>query len=838
MILRRLSSLGSKQLKVRKGRSALTAIGIVLGVAILFGVLVANATTNTGFEQLIEDFTGRADVLVSPSGSPDSTMPEEISAKVRRLPDVEDAVGSHRTIGSSKVAGEEEPVRILVSGITLREERKVHNFDLSEGRFFRDDAKEAVIPRKLAVKLKLRRGDTIEFATVGGIQTLPIVGILEDTGAARANEGNALYTSLPTSRGFAGEGAVIRLVSVMLKDGTEIDPWIRAHEGVLGPGFDFENAETLIQEILNLVRGIQSGFTTFSAIALFIGAFLIYLTLTMAVVERAKTYGTLRALGATRGQVRRIVIAEALVLGVVATAVGLVLGLLIAKGLLVLIAGLFEIEIEGLTVPPFAFGIAVGVGIVTTLVSSLVPARRAARLSPVEVIRGGELAKPGLSKFWILGAFAVAGGIWLSLNPRSTAQGIAGTLLILFGAVLLVPLLLRPLAAVVGFLTRRMASGGGRVGVLHLVKERSRSAYTLALIMVVMAMIFANGAIQASLQRSFSSVLDRAYGADLIVGSSGVRFNPEVESELRNVDGVDEVTPIWFAQTLLPRRPGANFTPAGVQIVDPASYFDVEGFVWEQGNEAVAKAALAGDDSILLSDSLATSAGKRKGSKMTLRTLRGDTDFRVAATYRNAFGPDLFMGIAGAKSYLGAQNPSQFHVNFEEGSTLSTVRSSIEKQLGDDYHLNMETASTVKDEFSTQLHRFSNIFLAILLVAAIIGLLGLANTLAMSVTQRSREIGVLRAIGSTRGQVRRMVLVESITLGLVAFLLSLPLGYLLSIGAVAGTSDSLGFEIDYVYPAIWVPLIALFGVIVALVAALAPARRAGRMQIVETLRFE
>ena len=835
--MRSLSSLGSKQLKHRKGRSLLTSIGITLGVAILFGVLVSNDTTNEGFKSLIEDFTGRADVIVTPTGSFDSTLPSSIAAKIENLPQVTAAVGRLPLRTSVKTPKVTEPEDVRLVGIDLEGERKIRNFTLQSGRFFAPEAREITIPAKLASKLGLKLGAQMPAATPVGIQQLKIVGILKDMGAARVGEGGVGFTSIETARRLDERGDEVRVVSVVLEDGVKVDSWIKKNKSKIGAGVDVENAATLAQGFLSLLKGIQGAFTSFAGIALFVGAFLIYLTLTSSIIERTKVLGTLRALGATRGQIRRMVVREALVLGFVSSLFGLAVGLGIARGLLILISKLFEVELKGLTIRPIAVAASVGIGVVVTLVSSLIPARKAGRLRPVEAVRGPGPEAPRLSKSWIVGLVLIAAGFAVDVMTENAIAGAAGTGLTLLGAVLLTPLLLRPAAALLGVMTKRLARGGGDIAVLHLVKERSRSAYTLALIMVVMAMIFANGAVEASISGGVGKLLDRVYGADMIVHANEVRFTPEVEGELRSIPQVKQVASVAFSSTFIKRKPKGKEGPTFVLLIDPRTYFQVESLDMSDASLAEAIAGLK-DGDILISKSLAEDSGKSGSDSIQLKTLQGNRDFKIAAIYGGLFGPDIIMGTESGDRYLGGARPSEFHLNLEQGVSIAAAKGAINRKLGSRYNLQFQTLKEIKDEAKEQIGRFTNIFLAILLVAAIIGLLGLANTLAMSVAQRSRETGVLRAVGATKGQVARMVLTESTTLGLVAFALSIPLGLLLSLTAVREMGKAIGFPLDYVFPGQWIAIIAAFGLVASSLAALVPARRAARIQVVEALRFE
>lgn len=837
--MRRLSSLGSKQLAHRKGRSALTAIGIVLGVAILFGVLVTNATTQSGVDVLVADFAGNADVLVSPVGAFDAKMPATALQPIARLDGVKVVSGSLSFRSAIRIPGREIERDLFgqgdvsAFGIELASAQKVQPITLDAGRLFAEGAPEMVVPRRLADERGLKLEQSYRVQTPRGLAPMLLVGILTDTGSGRTNQGNVLFTSLAQARALAGEGAVLSGARLVLDDDVDVAAWIKQHKRA-APGLDLIDADTLAQGFRSFLDILGAMFTFFAAITLFVGAFLIYLTLSMAVIERTRIYGTMRALGALRRQVRRVVIAEALVLGTVSTIIGLGLGLLIAKGLIALVSNLFEIDMPGLTVRPNAVIAGIAIGIVVTTLSSLIPARRASRLSPVVAMKGDYRTDTKLSRAWMVGAVAALGGVALGMAGGS--GGAVGTPLILLGAVLLVPLLLPPLARLLGAVTERIARGVGDIAVLHLVKERSRSAYTLALVMVVMAMIFSIGGLNASLSRALDDSLDRQFGSDITidaVGSLGSTF----ERELASVSGVGDVTPIRFGQARAADET-KDIEEVFLRIIDPATYFKVASFLFLDGTENDAKAGL-GAGGMLMSVERATGLGLKVGDTFEVVTARGNKGFKLVATYQQFGGPpEMVIGIADARRYFNAGDPGAFQLNVAPGASVPAVKRAIEQQLGEEHTLAIETSDGIKQEAQKQFGQFFNIFYAIILVAGIVGLLGLANTLAMSVVQRTREIGVLRAIGVTRPQVRRMVLVESATLGLVAFALSLPLGWVLSIVTLGGVSGAFGFEVAYVYPAAWIPVVGAFGVVVAVLAAIAPGRRAAKLQVVGALQYE
>ena len=838
--MRKLSSLGSKSLAHRKGRSVLTGAGIVLGVAILFGVLVSNATTQKGADNLIESITGRSDVVAAPVGAFDANLPPGTVDKLRKRQGVRDVVGGYG-FGTALAdypskSDPEEPTRINVGGIIPNEAKKIRDFPIASGRFARPNADEIAISKKLADDTGLEIGEPLEIRGRKQFRDLLIVGVLDTQEVGGFDEASSsAYTSVETARRIQGDpSGTYTGAAIVLAEGVDPDKWIDANRTAV-PGVRLQNSDTLAAGFKEFLTVFGTFLTFFAAITLFVGSFLIYLTLSMAVIERTRMYGTLRALGATPKQVRRVVMREALALGGVSIVLGLAVGLVLALGLLALIGRLFQIDLPGLQVTAGAIITSIAVGSLVTAFSALIPARRAGRLAPVEAMKGDYARETRLGRMWMVGAVLLVLSVLLFITWDSPA---ASSLVIgiLLGAVLLVPLLLRPVASLLGRLTNRIARGVGEVAVLHLAKERSRSAYTLALVMVVLAMLFATGGLFLSVRSGLDQIVDRQFGADLGVQPQ-VPDDGSLQRKLAAQKEVERVTPIRFGiATLLDKR--GKRDEVFVRTVEPDSYFDVTSFFWKEGNDGDARRALLRGGSVLVGSEVASRLKVGIGDTITIETAKGNQRFRIAALYIGAAGPpEMTMGISDARRHLSASRPLGYQIKVREGADPADVGRDL-KQTLPTYQLGTQTPAEVKEEVRSQILTYFQIIYAILLIAAIVGLLGLANTLAMSVLQRFREIGILRAIGVTRSQAWRMVLVESTTMGLTAFVLSIPLGFLLAYLVIRGTSEGFGFTIPTIYPWTWVPFVALFGIVIAVVAAIAPGRRAARLQVVTALQYE
>ena len=840
--MRSLSSIGSRSLAHRKGRSLMTASGIVLGVAILFGVLVSNASINRAFDDLVSGF-GRdwVDVVARPVGAYDGTMPAETADAVARFDGVE-AISPNINANATVMVGDKaKPQPVTLVGLQLEKWRALTRdfHKLKEGRFYNPGAPEVVIGSRAPKEWKAKVGGTLRLETPAGPREVTVVGqFAPNPDESGDNNDSGVQTSAEFVRQVrpGSEGRINNFI-VRLADDVVAADWIAANRSKTPPGVDLEVGSTDAQGFRPLLATIQAALTFIAAIALFVGAFLIYLTLSMSVVERTRMYGTLRALGATRRQVRKVVLTEAAVLGVVSTVLGVALGLAISFVLVGAVSGLVDVATPAPVITAPGLLVAAVAGVLTTLVASLVPARRAARLSPVEAMKGDPAAEGRLGRSWIVGAVLLPVGAGLSL-VLSGINGLAlATFVVLTGAVLLVPLIVRPLSKGLGLLTRSASPGVGPIAVMHLVKERSRSAYTLALVMVVLAMTFTIAAANVSMRGSLSRLADANFGSDLRMFNFG-GFDDKRTRDIVDTPGIEKWSAIWFGSTSVQRPDGP--ARAEVIVVDPATYFDVAGFVFTDGDSDALRADLERGGVVAIAETMARRFDLEKGDRIELATAEGTTAFSVGAVLAS-FGGDqpIVTGVGDGRRYFRTDGPSGGIIaNVAEGQDLDAVRKAIVAGPGKQEGFFIQTAGEFKAEALSELNGFFSVFYAILLVAGTVGVLGLGNTLAMSVLQRFREIGILRAVGTRRRQVRSMVLVESTTLALVALVLSLPLGAFLSVLFVRTSATVMGSTVPYVFPWTFVPVTGALAAIVAALAAIGPARRASRLQVVTALQFE
>jgi putative ABC transport system permease protein len=830
--------VAARNLSRRRGRYMLTASGTALGVAVLFAVQIMSMATNKALDRAVNGAAGKSDVVIRPVGSFDATLSPELVDKVRAQPDVEQVVSSSGFRSAlanpdKPPAVDEAPKIAFVAGIDLAADREIRDYVVKSGRLFNEGADEVVIGKHIADAVHVKAGGFVLLAAPSGQSRLQVAGVLAASGAGNASSGDIVYTSKPVAQRLQGQGAVINGLDVVLRDGVDATQWIKRVQEPLGDVSLTKSTDTEAG-FRTFINAVNAALTLASVIALFVGGFLIFLTFSLAVAERTRTYGTMRALGALPKQVRSAVVREAALLGFASSIAGLFLGYGLAFLAIQLVSNLLGLVLPGLGLPLGPAIISVAIGVIVSAIAAWLPGRRAARLSPVTAMREGGVRDEKAGRP-IIGAILIGLGVVLVFVSGNTAVRMLPTLFVLFGAVLVVPIVLSPLARLLGGVTRRLARGVGAIAVMHLVKERSRSAYTLALVMIVLAMTFSIGTSNVSMSRTVDQAIERQGGGSLQIAAPG-SLDPAVETELRQTPGVAAISPVRFGLIDIEEEgaPADQF----FGIVDPATYFDVASFPWVDGDDASAKAGLEKGGGIILPEQHAIRLGVDVGEPIDIRTTQGIKPFTLIATYGqigNYFGPAVSTKDG---ALFGINRPNSYLVRAGSGVDTRELRDTLRSRLRPRYNLEINTTDDLKDFAHAQLQGFFALAYALLAVAGLVGILGLANTMVVSVLSRTREVGMLRSTGVLRKQARAMVLVESATLALVAYLISLPLGWLLSTGIVTSQRSALGFTIDYVYAWQLLPVLLLLAVIVAGIASLVPARRIGHLEIVDALRFD
>ncbi|HUQ44434.1 MAG TPA: FtsX-like permease family protein [Candidatus Limnocylindria bacterium] len=831
-----IDRLAWRTIAARPLRSLLTIIGIALGIAVLSASLTLGDALDQAAERTVRDMVGRADLRVS--GFLENGLSQASVDTVGTTDGVLDAtpVIEHRTFPSGTPAGGVSDA-ITVVGIDPGSYVRLHDLPLLAGSGLVSASEPvALVTEQLAASDGYTVGSKLTLLGENGLTELRVVGILPGFGPI-AGSGRTVVTPIEVARstfGIAGATRVdLRLAPDALATVSDqlerhmTEPYVLASPGDIARNLRASSA------------AFQGTAALVAAIVLFVGAFLIVNTLSMTVGERAREVGLLRAAGATRAQLSRFVFSGAILLGVVGAFLGVGLGALIA----VLMAGAVSqatgiaADVTQIDAAGSLTAAAVGIGI--TILAAIEPALNAARISPVEALRA-RFDLPSLRRgrmSWIAFIFLVVAALamlaWPPVISSTGAERAFAVYGVLLAATMLSPFILRPMARVLGIPVGMILRIEERLARVSLARDRSRTTLTLGSLVIGLAMIVALGwSAQAARASAFAWLDDVVPGDEIVSSIRPVAADEGVREALEGVPNVALVTPV--ASFDLAFR-GMRVDAAAVSGAD----FLADGrLTMVSGDRVTALTALDGGGAAILPEGLAKSLDLAIGDPMHIpvdgtRSL----DLRVAGIVQRSMpgtsGEAILVGWKDATESLGVAGADAFAVRFVPG-TAEIARPAL-RETARTYALEANPIERVQGAVAEALGRVFGVFDALAIVAVIVAALGIVNTLTMGVVERIREIGVLRAIGMSRRQVMRMVVVEATILGIVGVVLGSFAG--LAAGALllqlgGGLSNPGGIP--------WVPIsvAAVLGLGLPALAAIYPARMAAQVGIVRALYFD
>ena len=838
-----LDRLAWRTLAARPLRSLLTILGVALGVGVLSASLAMSAGIEAAVDRTVRDVVGSADLRVA--AFLEGGLSEATVQAIRDTPGVEIAAPTieRRTfLGAPASAGSAQARdAVTVVGIEPVAWSRLHELEVVAGaRLARIDEPSAIITESLADEDGYILGSELRIQGLGPPATLRVIGIIAGPGPVAGAAGRTVIVPLEIARSAFGLSGVSRVDIGLAAGVTARDVGERLGERLTIEPYVLSSPADLAEGLRASTADFQATTALVAAIVLFVGSFLIVNTMSMTVGERAREVGLLRAAGATRAQVVRFVLAGALVIGVAGSALGLAVGLLLGSlmaGSVTTLTG-FPAEVSGLDAGSLVIAFLVGLAI--TIAGAVEPAIQAARISPVEALRA-RLDLPATRRArlgWLALVFvAVAVLALLAWPPAAGANGSGRALAVyavLLAATLATPFLLPPLARILGSPLARVLRLEERLARGSLARDRSRTALTLGALVVGLAMIVALGwTAQAARNAATAWLTDVVPGDEVVTSIFPVPPDDELyRGSLGAVPGVRSVTPIATFDLAIR---GLRFDAAAIVGAD----FLADGrLTFVDGDRAAALQALDAGGAAVLPVAAADRLGLGTGDTISLSLGDGATlDLVVAGVVERSIpgggGEAILVGWSDASGPIGVPGADVFAVRFEEGAGAAE-RSALEARARE-LALEANPLERVQGAVTDALGRVFGLFDALALVAVLVAALGIVNTLAMSVVERVREIGVLRAIGMTRRQASRMVVVEATILGLVGAVLGAVVG--LGVGAVmlilsGGSVASAGM------PWASIAIAAVLGLASPAVAAWYPSRLASGVSIVRALKFE
>jgi putative ABC transport system permease protein len=727
-----------------------------------------------------------------------------------------------------------------------------YDFVWAEGRRPGTGA-ELAIERRWADAHGIRVGQRLRVGTPAGPRTLPVVGLFKFSD--NLNFGGQGMAAMPAgaARPLMSVASGYHQISIEATDRKQVGALQRRLRAALGDGVEVRTPEGVGDDISKQLQALDMVLYFFAGVALFVGGFLILNAFNMTVLQRTRELGMLRTLGATRRTVERTVLAEALVLGLVGSLLGLGLGLGLAVGLTQLMKG-FGIPVGNLSIGAGAAVVAVITGLVATFAGVYWPARRAGRIAPIRAVLGQRSAggarnraARGLLGLVLFVPGAVFGGsLWMSNNAGGALNGIVATALTMamfVGMVLAAPVIITPLVSLLTRPLRRLSPTGGRMAGDATRTNAARTAATAVALTIGLSVVVVNSGLTSSFLGTIRDQIDQAYVRDATVQPYGARteeggaqtMDASVRHEVAALPGAGVVTPLRLTMTDMPRR---DDVPGLAEGIDPAVYGLVDHTRMRGGTRAAALAGVA-RGGVIMDSGYASGVGIEIGDTVTLRGPGATRSARVTGLMDAVSGmPVLFVSLRTMREVYGVTADAQLLLKARPGTDPAAFAASVDRLVAR-RHPELETLSTadIKDQISTEINRQFGLFNAILYVAIVVSLLGVINTLAMSVAERTREIGLLRALGASRWLVRLSMLDESLLITASGALAGIGLGLVIAWSWVQSL-DAFMPGIAFHLPVAAVVSIAVAAVVLGVIAAALPARRAARLNVIDALSYE
>ncbi len=837
--MHRLSAFAWRGIWRRPLRSLLTVIAIALGVGIVFAALATNAGVDTSVTRTVAGMLGRADLTVEAFGA--RGLSSASQAAVAGTPGIALADPSVRRRTFASSPGHAELGTLLLVGIEPGVDVRLHDYQLTAGQLLGPASPSGVmLPAAWAAQRGLGIGSSVAFVGAGGQQTYRVDALLAAAGPALDNAGEVAFVTLASAQRLFALGTAVDQIEVQVEPSVGVPAVERSLESRLtSEPYVLSERRDIEASLRASTADFQSIMILVAAVALFVGGFLIFNTLSMTVAERIREVGLLRAAGATSRQINRLFLEEALLLGLLGSAAGVALGVVFAYGMAGLVHASGQVPLAGPSFQSRDVALAFGLGLLVTLAAALEPAWRAGRASPVQALRARLEARSSfvgrLRWFVVVSVVVAVAGI--ALWPRA-ATGTAGLarpfavygLLLL--AALVSPLLLPVLGRLAGMPVEALMRAEGRLARSSLLQDRGRSALTLGALMVGLAMVVAVSEVAGSARRAGLDWLASVVPGDY-VASAVTPIPTSFASDLAAVRGVSAVVPIRTFEIDV----GGQALDAAA--IDPQQYAAAGALQILGVDRGAAFAALASGGSCFVPQSQARLLGLRPGDRLTVAGPAGPVSFTIAAIVARSLpgstGEAVLFSAADAQRLLGIQGANLFAIRTAPGAP-GDVRTRLDAVAGQ-YALQIVGRDQIASAVNSSLDRVFGLFDALALVAVVVAALGIVNTLTMDVYERVREIGMLRAAGMTRRQVGRMVVLEAAILGLAGSLFGIVMGVIVG-AAMILVSRTAGFAppIDPPWAAIVVSVV--LGVGAAVLAAYYPARVASRLPIVRAVRFE
>ncbi|MGH9247143.1 MAG: ABC transporter permease [Acidimicrobiales bacterium] len=827
-----------------------TGSAVVLGIAFLVGTLVLSDTMRGGFDDLITDANAGIDAVIQSETTIGSEMATQqglldgsLVDEARALDGVAAAEPSIEALGQivdahGEVLGGQGPPTIAGNWI---ENADLNSLRVADGRA-PESRGEVVIDTQAAEDGDLSVGDETSILTPQPVD-VEIVGLVESaSGSSTGGVTFVLFTFEDAQRYLMGDTDKVTRVVVQAERGVSEATLVDRLEPIVPPGAEAITGEAFTDQTLDEIGQDFLDFfeiflLVFAGIALLVASFSIYNTFSITIAQRMRESALLRAIGSSRRQILGSVVLESLIVGIVASAVGLVAGVFLALGLKALLGLIgFDVPTSLAVVSGSTIMLAFVVGIGVTVLASGVPAFRASRVPPLAALRDVSIDRSDISiTRAVIGAlFAAVGTSLVVISALVGGDGVltragAGAALTLIGIVILGPVVARPMSAILGRPVDRLRGVTGSLARQNAMRNPRRTAGTASALMIGVAVVTLFTVFAASLKASIDESVREQFGGDLVItsGFSGAGLSPELATDINQLDEVDTAASMGFGAALV------DGEERGLSIADPEQLtrvFDLE----------VASGSIddIGAEGFAASQDLAEESGWEVGESVPFEFADGTTEeIPLAAIFES----DALAGILVPRDvwapHAAQQIDFQVLIRLADGVSVADGKAAVEEVASEFGVTDVQDRDEFIGSIAGQVNIMLGVVYVLLALAIVIALMGIANTLSLSVHERTRELGLLRAVGQTRPQVRSMIRWESVIVALFGTVGGLGLGTFLGWALMRAAAEDEGIGV-FVAPVFQLVLVLALGALVGIVAAVRPARRAARLDVLQAIATE
>jgi putative ABC transport system permease protein len=852
-----LTSLGLKSLWARKVRALLTAFAVFLGVAFVAGSFVLTDTIFAAFDEIFSESLKGTSVVVSAENPVKQesgeipTVRASLLPRVVRTPGVREASGAIFTPGAFFNA-ENEKIgnKFAPKFISSTQPGKLESLTYVEGHRPRGPT-EASLDKAAAESADLKIGEKIKLIGQGNLETFRLVGLTQ-LGSASFGGASIAQVTLPVAQRLTHKVGRFDQISVAADDGVSAEALKRRIARKMPAGIRVEtgqeSADRGSEEIRENLGFLRIFLLVFGFIAVFVGSFLIFNTFSISVAQRVSEFGMLRTLGASRRQILTTVMVEAAAIGLIGAVLGIGGGFVIATAINALFEAFgIDLPTTSLVLESRTVVVALLVGILVTLASSLIPALRSTRVPPIAALHSFQPAPTRRRRIVylalsILLGIAGLGAVLLGLFGSGSAGARAGLMgggavAVVFAVSLFSPRLVPPLASVAGWPLERMRRLTGRLARENAQRNPGRTAVTAAALMIGVTLVAFVAVFAAGLKSTVAQVVDENFAGGLVIQNTD-GFSPIPNATAKaaeRVPGVELVATIRGAEAkVLERRSLGGTTRVNAPSSDIGRTVNIE---WKQGGPATLRRLT--DTEAIVSNDFADSYNLALGDRFTLLTQAlAHPTFRVVGEFDSklgALGNVIVTQRVMARDFRQTQDLTDF-VKLEDGANPARVQALLSKGVETAFPvaevLNQEELKESREE---QINGLVMLVYALLVFAIVISLFGIVNTLALSIYERTRELGMLRAIGMSRRQVRTMIRYEAVITALIGGILGLILGLIFATLIAQPLKDE-GFTLSY--PIGSLVLLLILAGLAGVLAAILPARRASKLDVLQSLQYE